>query len=57
MFLDDLLDYKKISLYKLSELSHVPYTTLADIRTGKSKIQNCTVKVVKSIADVFGMTI
>lgn len=57
MFLDDLILYNKISLYKLSEISHVPYTTLADIRSGKSNIQNCSVKVVKSISDALGLTI
>ena len=57
MFLEDLLQYEELTLYQLSNLAHVPYSTLADIKSGKAQIQNCSVKVAKSIADVFGLTI
>lgn len=57
MFLDDLLTDNKLSLYKLSQQTLVPYSTLTDIRSGKAKLENCSVKVVKRIADAFRLSV
>lgn len=44
------LKEKKLSVYKLSELSKVPYTTLNELVNGKKTIDDCKVKTIESIA-------
>jgi len=42
MNLNELLEEKKFTKYQLSKISGVPFTTISEITTGKSKIKNCT---------------
>lgn len=46
MFLQTILDQRKITRYQLSEISGVPKTTLTDICSGKSSIDRCSAKTV-----------
>lgn len=46
MNLKTLLDERNISMYRLSQLSGVPKTTVIDICSGKSSIEGCTAKTV-----------
>ncbi|MBO5069869.1 MAG: helix-turn-helix transcriptional regulator [Roseburia sp.] len=49
--LKEFLNQKKISIYKLSQTSGVPYSTLNDIVNGKIDISNCKAGSLKRIAD------
>ena len=42
MYINDLLQQKKMTKYRLSKISGVPFTTISEITTGKTKIKNCT---------------
>ena len=46
----EYLKEKKLSVYKLSEMSNVPYTTLNELINGKKKITDCKIKTIESIA-------
>lgn len=54
MKLQKLLDARNISKYRLSQMSGVPKTTINDICSGKSSIENCNVKTVYLIAVALG---
>lgn len=42
MYLNQLLEEKGISKYKLAKLSGVPQSTIADICSGKTNIKKCS---------------
>ena len=42
MSINDYLEEKNMTKYQLSKSSGVPFTTISEITTGKTKIQNCT---------------
>ena len=50
MYLNDLLTEKKMSKYRLAKLSGVPQTTVADICSGKAKIEKCSAETLYKIA-------
>lgn len=50
MSLQALLDARGISMYRLSKMSGVSKTVIIDLCSGKSSIENCTVKTVYAIA-------
>ena len=50
MSLQKRLDAQNISMYRLSQISGVPKTTIIDICSGKSSIENCTARTVYRIA-------
>ena len=56
MTLQALLDSKNITKYHLSKVSGVPKTTVIDICSGKSSIENCTAKTVQQISEALGCT-
>lgn len=55
--LKEYLKNKKISIYKLSELTDVPYTTLNELVNGKKKISDCKIKTIENIAKALNLTI
>lgn len=57
MIIDDLLKEKKMSRYELSKLSGVPQTTIADICSGKTDLQQCKVGTLDKIAKALDETI
>lgn len=57
MNLQELLDTRNISRYRLSKLSGVPNSTIKDICSGKSSLENCTAKTVYNIAVALGYTV
>jgi len=57
MDLNDLLEQKNMTKYKLSKVSKVPFSTISDISTGKSKIKNCTGETLYKLAKVLDVTI
>lgn len=56
MKLNDLLQQKNITQYRLSKLSGVPFTTISDITTGKTKIEKCSAETLYKLANVFHVT-
>ena len=54
--LKDLLKEKNISLYKLAQLTNLPYSTLHDLMNNKKKIEDCAVRMVKAISDALNIT-
>ena len=55
--LKKLLKNRNISIYRLSEMSKVPYTTLNELVNGKKKIEDCKIKTVENIANSLNMSI
>lgn len=56
MNLQDYLDSQKITKYRLSKLSGVPKTTVADICAGKSSLRKCSAYTVQQLAKALGCT-
>ena len=56
MFKKYLNDHK-ISVYKLSEMSKVPYTTLNELVNGKKNIKDCKIKTIELIANSLKLSI
>lgn len=56
MDMNDLLQQKNITKYKLSKISGVPYTTISEISTGKAKIKNCTGDTLYRLAKALNVT-
>lgn len=57
MYLNDLLKEKQITKYRLAKESGIPQTTIVDICSGKSRIENCSVGTIYKIATVLNVTI
>lgn len=53
----DYLKENNLSVYKLSEMSNVPYTTLNELINGKKKITDCKIKTIESIANALNCSI
>lgn len=56
MTINELLREEKISKYRLSRVSGVPYTTIDDICTGKTRIEKCSAETIYKIAKVFSIS-
>jgi len=57
MQINELLEQKNMTKYKLSKVSGVPFTTISEITTGKSKITNCTGETLYKLAKALDVTI
>lgn len=51
------LKERNISIYKLSELSNVPYTTLNELANGKKAINDCKIKTIENISKALNISI
>ena len=56
MTMQSMLQEKKMSMYRLSQISGVPKTTVIDICSGKSNIQACNAKTVMQLSRALGCT-
>lgn len=56
MDLQALIDSKNMSKYHLSKVGGIPKTTIIDICSGKTSIENCNAKTVLKIAKALGCT-
>ncbi len=56
MSLQTILTDKNMSMYRLSQLSGVPKTTVIDICSGKSSIEKCNAKTVLQLSKALGCT-
>ncbi len=52
MYLDQQLQQKSMTIYRLSKESGVPYATLNDICNGKTRLEKCSAETVYRIAHV-----
>ena len=50
MLIKNILEEKNISIYRLSQMSHVPYATLNDIVNKKTNIMKCNVETIYALA-------
>lgn len=53
----ELITQKNMSRYSLSKQSGVPWATLADICSGKTKLENCNVTTLSKLAKVLEISI
>lgn len=56
MTVNELMEQKKLTKYKLSKNSGVPYTTVADICSGKARLEKCSAETVYRLASELGVT-
>jgi transcriptional regulator with XRE-family HTH domain len=57
MNINDFLNQKNLTKYKLAKASGVPFTTVSEITTGKTKIKNCTGENLYRLAKALDVTI
>jgi len=57
MDLNTFLAQKNMTKYKLSKISGIPFTTISEITTGKSKIKNCTGETLYRLAKAMDISI
>ena len=50
MSINEILLQKNLSKYRLSKISGVPFTTISEISTGKTKIKNCSAGTLYKLA-------
>lgn len=55
--LKEYLNNNNISVYKLSEKSGIPYTTLNELANGKKKIEDCKIKTIELLAEALNISI
>lgn len=55
--LKEYLKNLNLSVYKLSEISNVPYTTINELVNGKKSIDDCKIKTIESLAKSLNLTI
>ena len=56
MDINDILKQKNMTKYRLSKISGVPFTTISEITTGKTKIKNCTGETLYRLAKALDVT-
>ena len=56
MKVPELLESRKMTLYKLSKNSGVPYTTLNDIYHGRTSLDKCTAETVYKLSKELGLS-
>ena len=56
MKLNDILAQKNMTKYRLSKISGVPFTTISEITTGKSRIKNCTGETLYKLSKALDVT-
>ena len=56
MKINYILREKRLSMYKLSQLSGVPQSTINDLCSGRTSIEKCTAGNLKKLAEALGTT-
>lgn len=56
MMINDFLLQKKMTKYRLSQKSNVPYTTLNDLCNGKTSLEKCSAETVYRLAKALDVT-
>ena len=50
MIFSELINKKNITMYRLSSQSGIPYTTINDICSGKTKLEKCSAETIYKLA-------
>lgn len=56
MIIEDLLDKRNMTKYRLAVVAEVPHATLNDICSGKTKLEKCSAETVYKIAAALGVS-
>lgn len=56
MIIEDLLNKRNMTKYRLAVEAGVPHTTLNDICSGKTKLEKCSAETVYKIANALGVS-
>lgn len=56
MIIEDLLEKRNMTKYRLAVLAGVPHATLSDICSGKTKLEKCSAETVYKIANALGVS-
>ena len=56
MIIEDLLDKRNMTKYRLAVVAGVPHATLNDICSGKTKMEKCSSETVYKIANALGVS-
>ena len=56
MRIEDLLERRKITKYRLAMEANIPHATLSDIFGGKTKLENCSAETVYKLAKALGVS-
>ena len=51
ILINDVMDQKKISIYKMAKDTDIPYSTLRDVLSGKTDIKNVSFEIGMKIAE------
>ena len=57
MSLQKILDEQHLSKYKLSQITGIPKTTIMDLCSGKTDLENCATKTSFRIAKALGYSL
>ena len=56
MMIQDLIQNRNLSKYRLSKNSGIPYTTLTDICSGKAQLEKCSAETVYKLSKELGVS-
>jgi len=56
MTVNELMNQKKISMYRLSKNCGIPYTTINDICSGKAQLEKCSAETVYKLSKGLGVS-
>lgn len=56
MLINELMENKKITKYRLAKDSGIAYTTINDICSGKAQLEKCSAETIYRIAKVLGVS-
>ena len=56
MMINELMESKNITKYRLSKNSGIPYTTINDICSGKAQIEKCSAETIYKISKELGVS-
>lgn len=56
MEINDLLQREKMSIYRLSRLSGIPYTTVNDICSGRTSLEKCSGETIYKLSRTLNVT-
>ena len=57
MMINELMESKNITKYRLSKNSGIPYTTINDICSGKAQIEKCSAETIYRISKELGVSV
>jgi transcriptional regulator with XRE-family HTH domain len=57
MLLKKLLKEKKLSMYRCSKESGIPYTTLRELACGESRLERCSLETAYKLSKTLGITV